>query len=155
MYYRQSVCAGTMVESENWDRRRLFSSKNFRSFLLLYRGITGSLMKMLPCTSIGYVVYEELCKSLGVRMTYWHFTMYVPMCIILLFIISVYNKILQIKWISDGIRMKPHMLHGTLTYLPMFVHIFVVYIISNPYTIQCKMYNVIIIIIVGDYYNIL
>ncbi|CAI6354350.1 unnamed protein product [Macrosiphum euphorbiae] len=67
---RLQVDDGTMVESENWDRRRLFSSKNFRSFLLLYRGITGSLMKMLPCTSIGYVVYEELCKSLGVRMTY-------------------------------------------------------------------------------------
>ncbi|XP_022166820.1 probable calcium-binding mitochondrial carrier F17E5.2 [Myzus persicae] len=60
---------GTTVESEKWNRRRLFPAKNFRSGLLLYRGITGSIVKMLPCTSIGYVIYEELCKSFGVQMS--------------------------------------------------------------------------------------
>ncbi|XP_015368573.1 PREDICTED: calcium-binding mitochondrial carrier protein SCaMC-3-like [Diuraphis noxia] len=57
------------LPSDKWDRRRLFSAKNFRSGLLLYRGITGSVIKILPCTSIGYVVYEELCKSFGVQMS--------------------------------------------------------------------------------------
>ncbi|KAL5238771.1 hypothetical protein ACI65C_006181 [Semiaphis heraclei] len=60
---------GTTLPSEKWDRRRLLTAKNFRSGLLLYRGITGSIVKILPCTSIGYVVYEELCKSFGVRMS--------------------------------------------------------------------------------------
>ncbi|XP_060843880.1 mitochondrial adenyl nucleotide antiporter SLC25A24-like [Rhopalosiphum padi] len=62
--------SGTMKKvSEKCSLRRPFSANFLCSGLLLYRGIGGSIVKMLPTTSIGYVIYEELCKSFGVRMS--------------------------------------------------------------------------------------
>ncbi|XP_050062410.1 calcium-binding mitochondrial carrier protein SCaMC-1-like isoform X2 [Aphis gossypii] len=60
---------GTMVVSEKCSRRRPLSANVLCSGLQLYRGISGSIVKILPTTSIGYVIYEELCKSFGVRMS--------------------------------------------------------------------------------------